>query len=571
MAFNSSSPYPEGVISFLDTDLYKLTMQCAVLKYYKDVPVTYSFTNRTPEKKLSRTAFRWLSEQINKLGNISLQDEEQAFLRTHCPYLNDAYLDFLQDFRLNPREQVTVTFQPVAGTDTAIEVGDVHIAIHGTWVDTILYEIPILALTSEAYFKFMDTDWTYDGQEELAHDKGMRFLAAGCVLSEFGTRRRRDYHTQALVFRGLVQASRAAVAAGLPGTLSGTSNVHLAMRFNIPPVGTVAHEWFMGIAALMGDYTRATEEALARWVGCFGEGVLGIALTDTFGTSDFLRIFGRPVRAPASTTASTTAAVPSLHTYAQVFTGVRQDSGDPAVYVKTMRAFYDQQGITDKKVIVFSDSLNIETSLAYKKVAEAAGFQPTFGVGTYLTNDFVNVTTGQKSTPMNIVIKLSSANGRPAVKIRFVFLLVSRLSSLVSSPRLTVTVTMPARTRATRRRSSESSASSDTSRRTGWAATRRIDGERKATRSRQRETSSRIRSGRRGGLLFLVLLVLLVLLVRLVRLARLVYHIRISSGILSFYSSRALPHTIKYTARVYIPSQSRSNLAMIRLAGDSAS
>ncbi|EFX00922.1 nicotinate phosphoribosyltransferase [Grosmannia clavigera kw1407] len=418
MDFNSSSPYPEGVISFLDTDLYKLTMQCAVLKYYKDVPVTYSFTNRTPEKKLSRTAFRWLSEQINKLGNISLQDEEQAFLRTHCPYLNDAYLDFLKEFRLNPREQVTVTFQPVAapGTDSgfpAEELGDVHIAIHGSWVDTILYEIPILALTSEAYFKFMDTDWTYDGQEDLARDKGMRFLEAGCILSEFGTRRRRDYHTQALVFRGLVQASKAAVAAGLPGQLSGTSNVHLAMRFNIPPIGTVAHEWFMGIAALLGDYTRATEEALARWVGCFGEGVLGIALTDTFGTPDFLRVFGRPVRAPTTTTSAQS----TPRTYAEVFTGVRQDSGDPAVYVKTMRAFYDQQGITAKKVIVFSDSLNIETSLAYKKVAEASGFQPTFGVGTFLTNDFVNVKTGQKSTPMNIVIKLSSANGRPAVKI----------------------------------------------------------------------------------------------------------------------------------------------------------
>lgn len=62
--FNSSSPYPAGVISFLDTDLYKLTMQCAVLKYFGDTPVTYSFTNRTPDKKLSREAFRWLDEQI---------------------------------------------------------------------------------------------------------------------------------------------------------------------------------------------------------------------------------------------------------------------------------------------------------------------------------------------------------------------------------------------------------------------------------------------------------------------------------------------------------------------------
>jgi hypothetical protein len=65
MDFNGSSPFPEGVISFLDTDLYKLTMQCAVLKYFPDVKVTYAFKNRTPEKKLSRAAFRWLQNQIN--------------------------------------------------------------------------------------------------------------------------------------------------------------------------------------------------------------------------------------------------------------------------------------------------------------------------------------------------------------------------------------------------------------------------------------------------------------------------------------------------------------------------
>jgi nicotinate phosphoribosyltransferase len=67
MDFNSSSPYPAGVISFLDTDLYKLTMQCAVFKFYRDVPVTYSFTNRTPDKKLSRAAFNWLQEQIRSM------------------------------------------------------------------------------------------------------------------------------------------------------------------------------------------------------------------------------------------------------------------------------------------------------------------------------------------------------------------------------------------------------------------------------------------------------------------------------------------------------------------------
>ncbi|KAI9825814.1 MAG: nicotinate phosphoribosyltransferase [Thelocarpon impressellum] len=220
------------------------------------------------------------------------------------------------------------------------------------------------------------------------------------------------------------------------------------MRFGIQPVGTVAHEWFMGIAAITDAYEEAGEMALRYWISTFGEGVLGIALTDTFGTPTFLKAFRRPI--PESTSASVGASAatssvpasstvpapeslsrtkPPLHapagqtgkvkqkTYAHAFTGVRQDSGDPAGFIKMMRDFYDAEGIKDKKTIVFSDSLNIELCLEYMKEAEDAGFQPTFGIGTFLTNDFRNVSSGKKSAPLNIVIKLSSAAGRPAVKI----------------------------------------------------------------------------------------------------------------------------------------------------------
>ncbi|CAI0651977.1 unnamed protein product [Colletotrichum noveboracense] len=418
MDFNSSSPFPEGVISFLDTDLYKLTMQCAVFKYFRDVPVTYAFTNRTPEKKLSRAAFNWLQEQIRKLGNISLSDEEYRFLKTHCTYLTDEYVNFLKEFRLHPSKQAIATFRPV-GEDTGADsdIGDLHVEIKGAWLETILYEIPLLALTSEAYFRFMDTDWSYEGQEEQAFDKGMRLLEAGCTFSEFGTRRRRDYHTQALVFRGLVKASKEGEKKGLPGKLTGTSNVHLAMRFGIPPVGTVAHEWFMGIAAIHDDYRAATELALRYWVGCFG-GKLGIALTDTFGTQEFLRSFSQPVHAlDGEDDSQFKKADGTLQTYAELFQGVRQDSGDPADYVKMLRQYYDSQGITEKKTMVFSDSLDIDKCLQYKAISEAAGFTPTFGVGTFLTNDFKHLKTGTKSVPLNIVIKLSSANGQPAIKI----------------------------------------------------------------------------------------------------------------------------------------------------------
>jgi nicotinate phosphoribosyltransferase len=388
---------------------------------------------------------QWLTEV--ELGNIALSLDEHRFLKSTCTYLNEPYLRFLQELRLRPREQVIPTFIPDADTGKDTDEGEFRLDVKGLWVDTILYEIPLLALTSEAYFRFMDTDWTYDGQEQKAYEKGMRLLEGGCVVSEFGTRRRRDYHTQALVFRGLVRARKDGLENGMPGKISGTSNVHLAMRFGIPPIGTVAHEWFMGVAAITNDYEKATETALSYWLGCFGEGVLGIALTDTFGTPVFLRAFSQPIprftsviqgsvatsaatsNTPIAGTDNLASTEPPIQapvqsnsqnrpkTFAQVFAGVRQDSGDPANFVKMMREFYDKQGITDKKAIVFSDSLNIDLCLQYKRLCDEAGFESSFGVGTYFTNDFVHLTTGKKSVPLNIVIKLSSAAGRPAIKI----------------------------------------------------------------------------------------------------------------------------------------------------------
>jgi nicotinate phosphoribosyltransferase len=90
MDFNSSSPFPEGVISFLDTDLYKLTMQCAVFKFFKDVPVTYAFTNRTPDKKLSRAAFKWLEEQIRSMCFLVLRS---SVTQCHFPRACSLYTD----------------------------------------------------------------------------------------------------------------------------------------------------------------------------------------------------------------------------------------------------------------------------------------------------------------------------------------------------------------------------------------------------------------------------------------------------------------------------------------------
>ncbi|KAI9802742.1 MAG: hypothetical protein M1825_002764 [Sarcosagium campestre] len=399
--------------------------------------------------KFTVEAFHWLQANVAKLGNIRLSSEELEYLQSHCPYLNQQYLDYLQDFRLRPSDHVELTFESSSEKCDDKVLGSIHMGVKGLWVETILFEVPLLALTSEAYFRFCSRDWNHDGQREKACRKGLSLLENGCLFSEFGTRRRRDYRTQVLVLEGLKKAEDIATGKGWKGKLTGTSNVHFAMKTGLPAVGTVAHEWFMAVAAITNDYENATETALRYWIGTFGEGVLGIALTDTFGTPTFLKSFSSTIPAftaavpgktatlassAASSGLSTTDSLSSTETpshapptegekgpeqrsYAQAFSGIRQDSGNPAEFVKIMRNFYDKEGITEKKTIVFSDSLNIELCLEYKQQAEDAGFQPTFGIGTFFTNDFVHQSTGKKSTPLNIVIKLSSANGNHAVKI----------------------------------------------------------------------------------------------------------------------------------------------------------
>ncbi|KAI5803936.1 Quinolinate phosphoribosyl transferase [Geopyxis carbonaria] len=399
-----ANPSPEGITSLLDTDLYKLTMQCAIMRSYPEVDCTYAFTNRTPDLKLTRRGFEWLETQVAKLSEIRLTDDEKAFLEKKCEFLPQAYVSYLSVFSFKPASQVVLSFLPV-NEEEGEEYGDLNIEVKGKWVETILYEIPLLVLVSECFFRFSNTDWNYDGQEEKAFNKGVQLIENGCLFSEFGTRRRRSYHTQELVLKGLVRAQEA--HKGSSGRLTGTSNVHFAHRFGLDPIGTVAHEWFMGIAAVTQSYTTANETGLREWVSCFGKGTLSIALTDTFGTPQFLSCFSK-----------TCDIVDPPQTYAEIFAGVRQDSGDPAEFVKRMRTFYDSQGITDRKTVVFSDSLDVDKCIEYKQLASAEGFNVSFGVGTFLTNDFTHLSAaGKKSVPLNIVIKISSANGNPAIKI----------------------------------------------------------------------------------------------------------------------------------------------------------
>ncbi|KAF9900185.1 nicotinate phosphoribosyltransferase [Linnemannia zychae] len=468
----SSSP-SMACTSILDNDLYKFTMQQAVLQHYPSTPCSYHFTNRSPLRaRLPRAALPWLQSKIDAMAELKLTAEERKFLERRCPYLKKGYLDWLErEFRFCPEREVKVEWKTGGGSlvvqsepgsprmsddgqdevakDTTIsnkvsntgmidsrvaqlqhqdqqfKQGEeiVEITIQGEWHQVILYEVPLLALVSEAYFRFGDQDWSYDGQLEAACAKSKRLVDAGASFAEFGTRRRRDYETQRIVIQGLIAGSASvinnpkegegavamtaqeAMEAG-KGFLTGTSNLHFAHQFDLTPIGTMAHEWFMGTAAILNDASQANKVALDRWAQTYPSQVLGIALTDTFTTEIFLKTFKGEL--------------------ARDWNGVRHDSGDAFEFMDRMINHYDadpQVGpeMRRKKKIVFSDGLDTALAIRLYEAAVEKGIGATFGIGTHFTNDYYQLSSVKggeiKSPAMNIVIKLHSCAGRECVKL----------------------------------------------------------------------------------------------------------------------------------------------------------
>jgi len=359
--------------SILDNDLYKFTMQQAVLQKHPGVEVEYKFFNRDKSRKFTSEFVTTLRKHIDAFSELQLTETEYAWLKKECKFFSPAYLEYLKNYRYDPKE-VSVSLD--ADSQLVLD-------IRGTWEKTILWEVSLMALISELYFLLADTDWHFDHKEYANHtDKKMSGMMKN-VYADFGTRRRRSYEVHDCLVEHLKNSDI---------MFAGTSNVKLAQKYNIKPIGTCAHEWTMGISAIHG-LRHANRFAMQDWTDVY-HGALGVVLTDTFGTDSFFEDFD------------------SLH--ARIYDGVRHDSGDPIQFAEKTINHYKSLGISPMtKKIVFSDSLNPKVCKEISAFCQDK-IGCIFGIGTNLTND-KDYFAGSK--PLNIVIKLTKCKGIPVVKL----------------------------------------------------------------------------------------------------------------------------------------------------------
>lgn len=345
--------------SLLDSDTYKFSMGDFILKMQPRVLAQYEFINRA-----NREFHEWFGKElqgiINEFRYISLTKDEKDFLREKCYYLDPAYIDFLAGYRYNPDEVKIRQHGP-----------KLHVTVTGPMYRTIYWEVPLMATISELYFQREAVN--YAEVRAKARTKAVALHDLGVIFSEFGTRRRAGYTVHKAVLEELI--------AGAGKALVGTSNVHLAMLYDLTPMGTIAHEVQSLYGALYG-YQSATAMLLEDWVRVY-QGDLGIVLTDTFTTDVFLKAFNTK--------------------FAKLFDGVRHDSGDPIKWVDKIVEHYKSKRIDPMtKTALFSDGID---SLA--RVAEIHGackgrIKDAYGIGTWLTNPLPK--------PLNMVIKLMACD-----------------------------------------------------------------------------------------------------------------------------------------------------------------
>ncbi|WP_110685392.1 nicotinate phosphoribosyltransferase [Salinicola aestuarinus] len=347
--------------SLLDNDFYKITMQNAVIKRFPYAQARYAFINRG-DHAFPEGFGEALRREVDAMAELRLSGAEKLYLEKTCPYLDPTYLDFLAGFRYDP-DEVIIDQQG----------SELSVTMEGLWYRTILWEVPLMALISELWYRLRNVPRDDDELiEKRTRDKIEHYRGLGLKIAEFGTRRRFAFDVHDRVVGALKRYGGE--------SFTGSSNVLLAMRHDVKPIGTHAHEWFMFHGARFG-FKMANSLALEHWVDVY-RGDLGIALTDTFTSHAFFESFDKK--------------------FAKLFDGVRHDSGDPVDFAAATIAHYERLGVDPRsKTIIFSDALTPERVERIQAFCQDR-IGMAFGIGTNFTND-VGV------EPMNMVIKMVEA------------------------------------------------------------------------------------------------------------------------------------------------------------------
>jgi nicotinate phosphoribosyltransferase len=364
------------ITSLLDTDLYKFTMMQVVLHQFPGAQVEYKFKCRNPGVPLAPFV-KEIREEIRSLCSLNFKEGELQYLRS-MRFIKSDFVDFLGLFKLNEK-YIEVTPLPS---------GEIDITIQGPWLHTILFEIPVLAIVNEVFFRnTQKVPDLMEGRRRL-DTKIARLQAQGLEtlkIADYGTRRRfsRAWHEEVL------RVLSARLGTGPNGQLAGTSNVYYAYSLGLTPLGTMAHEYLQACQALGPRLRDSQIFAFESWAKEY-RGDLGIALSDVYGFNAFLRDF-------------------DLY-FCKLFDGARHDSGDPFSWAERMIAHYQHNRVDPKtKTLIFSDGLTIPRTIELFEQFRGR-CQLAFGVGTNLTNDL-----GYE--PLQIVIKMTRCNGQPVAKL----------------------------------------------------------------------------------------------------------------------------------------------------------
>lgn len=369
------------ITSLLENDMYKFSMGQAIYHQFSDYKTTWTFKCRNTNVKFTVEMVEEIKEQIKAYCELRFTEDELTYLE-NIKWIKGSYVDFLRLWQ--PRFE---DFEITANAECGLSI-----ETRGTWLNTSMYEIPTLAIVNEIYFRMnhdydtLITSFKERLEEKFANLKSGKWYVG--VFSEFGLRRRLSAEAQELVVEKFSHLNDTAHCAS---RFVGTSNVYLAKKFGLTPVGTMAHEWIMCVGQGNHKHNPAYSNwyALDAWVKEYGV-LNGTALTDAITTDCFLKDFQL--------------------TYATLFNGVRHDSGDPIEWGEKMIKHYENLGIDAKtKTLLFSDSLNFER--ADKLFRHFNGrAKVAFGIGTYLSNDTI-------ATPLNIVMKTTLCNGQDVAKI----------------------------------------------------------------------------------------------------------------------------------------------------------